>query len=93
MPGVAAELAAGRVGTGRRPAGASGTGSAVNPLVRCGVAGSCGTGRDGAPTAHNPEVEGSNPSPATNHHQGVRHIRRAPFWFSRDQMLTSADGR
>jgi hypothetical protein len=43
--------------------------------------------------AHNPEVEGSNPSPATNHHQGVRHIRRAPFWFSRDQMLTSADGR
>jgi hypothetical protein len=64
-PGMAAELAAGRVGTGRRPAGACGTGSAVNPLVRGGVLGSCGTGRDAAPTAHNPEVEGSNPSPAT----------------------------
>src|SRR5215217_1588887 len=62
---MAAELAAGRVGTGRRPAGASGTGSAVNPLVRWGVVGRCGTGRDAAPTAHNPEVEGSNPSPAT----------------------------
>jgi len=43
--------------------------------------------------AHNPEVEGSNPSPATNHHQGVRHIRRAPFWFSGDQMLTSCSRR
>jgi hypothetical protein len=31
----------------------------------CRRAGSCGTGRDGAPTAPNPEVEGSKPSPAT----------------------------
>ena len=72
MPGVAAELAAGRFGTGRGPAGVCGTGSAVNPLVRCGVVGRWGTGRDAAPTAHNPEVEGSNPSPATITEQGVR---------------------
>ena len=71
VPGVAAELAAGRVGTGRGPAGACGTGSALNPLVICGVVGSCGTGRDAAPTAHNPEVEGSNPSPATKLDQHV----------------------
>src|SRR5215211_9463665 len=69
---MAAELAAGRVGTAQGPAGASGTGSAMNPLVRWGVVGSCGTGRDGAPTAHNPEVEGSNPSPATTTELGFR---------------------
>src|SRR5215211_7910178 len=68
---MAAELAAGRVGTAQGPAGASGTGSAMNPLVRWGVVGSCGTGRDTAPTAHNPEVEGSNPSPATKTDQHV----------------------
>jgi hypothetical protein len=71
VPEVAAELAAGQVGTGRGPAGASGTGSALNPLVRRLVVGSCGTGRDAAPTAHNPEVEGSNPSPATRIDQHV----------------------
>ena len=52
---------------GRGPAGdqreAGGTGSAVIPLVRWGVVGSCGTGRDAGRTAHDPEVEGSNPSP------------------------------
>ena len=71
MPEMAAELAAGRVGIGRGPAGASGTGAAVNPLVRWLVVGRCGTGRDTAPTAHNPEVEGSNPSPATKLDQHV----------------------
>jgi hypothetical protein len=66
VPEVAAELAAGPVGTGRGPAGASGIGSASNPLVRWLVVGSCETGWDAGRAAHNPEVEGSNPSPATN---------------------------
>src|SRR6266498_2214045 len=62
---VSAPVSTGRAGTGWDRAGRSGTDYGLSLLLRRHAA-ECGeTVRDGRKAAHNPEVEGSNPSPAT----------------------------
>ena len=52
--------------------GSIGTNHGLSLLLRKHVAGSAGAGWERPGLAHNPEVEGSNPSPATTCHQGGR---------------------
>jgi hypothetical protein len=88
--GDASGFASGTRGDRVKPGGPSGTSQGLSPLFRRHVAGSAGAGWERPGLAHNPEVEGSNPSPATNCLRAFARSSGRPFGYPRLRSRISA---